>query len=195
MSQSSHLPWEPIEVIFGGEGGHYLLQPILRALYSIANHFPLCLFPSITYDNHIIGPPSILSFAHEHFQIELCETDLSIQLQKCVTWLLSSLPQDFNTPSQFTTPLKGIRVLGVPLGTSTFTSSFIKNAMLKYVKHVDFPPKIGDVHITFGSLIRFMQCPSYLLQYTPPSSTFTKSFFFQLFPLSSVLTPFGSKIF
>jgi hypothetical protein len=33
----------------------------------------------------------------------------------------------------FNTPLKGIRVLGVPLGISSFTSSFIKDVMVKDV--------------------------------------------------------------
>jgi hypothetical protein len=40
---------------------------------------------------------------------------------------------NFNTPSQFTTPSKGIKVLKVPLGTSSFTSSFIKDALLEDV--------------------------------------------------------------
>jgi hypothetical protein len=35
---------------------------------------------------------------------------------------------------------------------------------------------MGDVQVTFGILIRFVQCPSYLLQCTFPSSTFAKSF-------------------
>jgi hypothetical protein len=63
-----------------------------RALCSIANHFPLCLFPSIADDNHIMGPPSIISFANEHFHIVLCAIGLSIQPLKCVTRLLSNLP-------------------------------------------------------------------------------------------------------
>jgi hypothetical protein len=35
--------------------------------------------------------------------------------------------------------------LGIPLGTSSFTSSFIKNALLEDVWHVDFLPRMGDV--------------------------------------------------
>jgi hypothetical protein len=52
--------------------------------------------------------------------------------------------------SQFTMPSKGIRVLGIPLGISLFTSSFIKDALLKDVQHVDFLLKMDDVHIAFG---------------------------------------------
>jgi hypothetical protein len=55
------------------------------------------------------------------------------------------MPLDFKTPPQFNTPLKGIKVLGVPLGTSSFTSSFIKNALLKDVQHVNIILKMSDV--------------------------------------------------
>jgi hypothetical protein len=75
-----------------------------RALYSTTNHFPSHLFPSIVDDIHIISPPSIVSSTYEHFQIELRVIGLSIQPHKCVAWSPFSLPQDFNTPSQFTTP-------------------------------------------------------------------------------------------
>jgi hypothetical protein len=58
----------------------------------------------------------------------------------------------------FNTPLKGIRVLEVSLGTSSFTSSFMKDVLLKDVQHVDLLPRMGDVHVTFGILIHcFMQ--------------------------------------
>jgi len=38
-----------------------------KALHSTTKHFPFCPFPSIANDIHIIGPPSIISFAYEHF--------------------------------------------------------------------------------------------------------------------------------
>jgi len=48
--------------------------------------------------------------------------------------------------------------------------------MLKDVRHVDLFLKMGDVHVVFGILILcFVQHPSYILQCTPPFSTFTKS--------------------
>jgi hypothetical protein len=86
-----------------------------RALCSIANRFPSYVFPPIIDDTHIIGPPSIVSSPYEHFQSKLCAIDLSIQPRKCVKWSPSNLPLDFNTPSQFTTPSKGIKVLGCHL--------------------------------------------------------------------------------
>ncbi len=42
-----------------------------RALCSITSCFFSCLFSSITYDTHIIGPLSIVSSAYEHFKIKL----------------------------------------------------------------------------------------------------------------------------
>jgi hypothetical protein len=63
------------------------------------------------------------------------------------------------------------------LGTSSFTSSFVKNTLLKDVQHVDLLFKMGDVQIAFGILIHFfMQWPLFFLQCTPLSSTFIKSF-------------------
>ncbi len=124
-----------------------------KVLFSIANCFLSCLFPSIANDIHIISLPSIVSFAYEHFQIEFCAIGLHIQPKKCVTWSPFSLPPNFNTPSQFTIPPKRIRVLGVPLGTSSFTSSFIKDPMLEDVRHVNLLLAMSDVQITFRIII------------------------------------------
>jgi hypothetical protein len=74
-----------------------------RALRSIANDFPSCLFPSIVNDTHIIGPLFIVLFAYEHFQTKLHVIGLSIQLHKCVARSPCGLLPDFNTPSKFTT--------------------------------------------------------------------------------------------
>jgi hypothetical protein len=96
-------------------------------LHSITNCFPFYLFPFIGDDIHIIGPLAIVSFVYEHFQTELRGIGLSMQPYKCVAWSPCSLSPNFDTPS------KGIKVLGVPLGITSFTSSFIKNVLLKNV--------------------------------------------------------------
>jgi hypothetical protein len=93
----------------------------------------------------IACPPSIISSTYEHFQTELRAIGLSIQLKICVTWSPFGLQPNFNTPSQFTAPSKGIKVLRVPLSTLTFTSSFIKNALLENAQPVDLLLKMGDV--------------------------------------------------
>jgi hypothetical protein len=49
-----------------------------RALHSITTHFFSCLFISIANDTHIIGPPLIVSFAYEDFQIKFHAMSLSI---------------------------------------------------------------------------------------------------------------------
>jgi len=104
-----------------------------RALHSITNCFPSCLFPSIANNMCIINPLTIMSSVYEHFQTELYAMGLFIQPHKCVTWSPFNLLLYFNTPSQFTTPSEGIRVWEVPLDTPSFTSSVIKYALLKYV--------------------------------------------------------------
>jgi hypothetical protein len=60
------------------------------------------------------------------------------------------LDTELQHPIPVTTPSKGFRVLGVPFGTLIYTSSFIKDAMLKNVQHVDLFFRMGDVQITFG---------------------------------------------
>jgi hypothetical protein len=61
------------------------------------------------------------------------------------------------------------------LGTSSLTSFFIKDTLLKYVQHVNILFRMGDIQIGFGILIHFfMQWPLCFLQCTPPS-TFIKS--------------------
>jgi hypothetical protein len=100
-----------------------------------------------------------------------------IQPKKCVAWSLFGLPLDFETPSQFNTPSKGIKFLGVPLGTSSFKSSFIQNTLREYVWHVDLFLKLGDVQVTFGILTHcYAQRPLYLLCCTPLYLTFIDSF-------------------
>ncbi len=174
-SQSSHLPWEPIKV--NPWEKHYLLQPILR-LY-ILQLIVFFLIYSHPLQMTFISQVPFQLYALEHFQTELHAIGVFIKLYKCVAWSRSNLLFNFNTPSQFITPLEKIRVLGVPLGTSSFISSLIKNVLLKDVHHVDLLPKIGDVQMAFGILTHcFMQWPLYLLQYTLPSSTFIKSLTF-----------------
>jgi hypothetical protein len=69
--------------IFGGA-----LFPLVhfKTLHSTTSRFPSCLFPYIADDIHIIGPPSIISYAYEHFQIVFCGINIFIQPQKCATW-------------------------------------------------------------------------------------------------------------
>jgi len=142
MSQSSHLPWGFVKMIL--VGGALFALAHFRVLHSTINHFP-CLFPSIANDTHSISPPLIISSTYEHFQTKLHAIGLSIQLKICVAWSPSGLQPNFNTPSQFTAPSKGTRVLRVPLNTLTFTSSFIKNALLENAQPVDLFPRMGDV--------------------------------------------------
>ncbi len=75
------------------------------------------------------------------------------------------------------------------MGTSSLTSSFIKDTLLKDVWHLDLLLKLGDVKVTFKILIHyFVQWPSYLLCCTSPFSTFINSL---ISFYSSLLQMFG----
>jgi hypothetical protein len=109
-SWSSHLPWEPVKVIFLIRALFALAH--FRTLHSITYHFPSCLFPFITDDIHIVSPLVIVSSTYEHFQIELNKISLSTQFLKCATWSPYGVLFNFDTPSIFNTPWEGIKVLG-----------------------------------------------------------------------------------
>jgi hypothetical protein len=86
---------------------------------------------------------------------------------------------------------KKIRILEVSLGTSFFTSTFIKDAMLKDVQHLNLLFRMNDVHVAFGIITYyFMQHPLYLLQCTLPFSTFIKSPIFLFFSSFKCLDTF-----
>jgi hypothetical protein len=65
--------------------------------------------------------------------------------------------------------------LGVPLGTITFTSSFIKKTLQKDVRYVDLFPIMGDVQVAFGIITCcFVQRPCIFYNahlHLPPSYT------------------------
>jgi len=48
-------------------GGALFVLVHFKALRFTINHFPSCLFLSITNDIHIIDPLSFVSFAYEHY--------------------------------------------------------------------------------------------------------------------------------
>ncbi len=47
----------------------------------------------------------------------------------------------------FNTPTNSTRILGVLVGSPSFTSSFIKNHLLRDVRHVDLFFSLGDVKV------------------------------------------------
>jgi hypothetical protein len=49
--------------------------------------------------------------------------------------------------SMFNTPTNNTKVLGMLVGSPSFTSSFIKNHLLRNVGHVDLFLRLGDVKV------------------------------------------------
>jgi hypothetical protein len=64
-------------------GGALFVLVHFTTLHSITKYFPSCLFALLTNDIHIIGPPSFVSFAYEHFQRTLCNKSFYPTLQMC----------------------------------------------------------------------------------------------------------------
>jgi hypothetical protein len=95
-----------------------------HAFRNLVTHFPSYLFPSIIDDTHIIGLVLVVSQAFHHFFSQLDLVGLMVQPYKCVVWFLLGLPSRFSPPLGFCTLAKGIKVLGVPLGSFSFASFF-----------------------------------------------------------------------
>ncbi len=55
--------------------------------------------------------------------------------------------------SSLCTLIGGIRVLGVPLDSFSFTSSFFQDVLDDDVQHIDAFLRLGDVQMTFGIFI------------------------------------------
>ncbi len=78
------------------------------------------------------------------------------------------MPQMSNSPTCgsctmcFCTLIKGIRVLGVPLGSFSFTSSFLQDALDNDVHHFNVFSKSRDVQVAFGIFIHCFAQKLYL---------------------------------
>jgi hypothetical protein len=74
-----------------------------------------------------------------------------VQFGKCSTWLPSRSPFNFSPPTNFCYYLDGIRVLGIPIRSIFFASSFLQNTTLdEDACYVNVLPRLRDVQITFG---------------------------------------------
>ncbi len=68
-----------------------------------------------------------------------------VHSHKCATWFLSGLPSRLLLPSGLCTLVKGIKVLGVPLGSFSLRFSFLHDDLDDYVQHTNAFPKLGNV--------------------------------------------------
>jgi hypothetical protein len=83
----SHYNRESIIIVIQFAMGTHQGDLVGKALFVLAHFLALCskgswypsyLFPSIIDDINIIGHPSILSFAYEHFETKICVIGLFI---------------------------------------------------------------------------------------------------------------------
>lgn len=65
--------------------------------------------------------------------------------QVCCLILSLGLPLNFSPPLSFYTFVRGIRVLGVPLGSLSFTSFFFHEALDDDIQHIDALHELRDL--------------------------------------------------
>ncbi len=150
-------------------GGLLFALAHFHAFHNSINLFPSSLFFSIIDDTHIVGHVSLVSQVFHHFSFQLNLIGLTVQPCKCGIWS----PLRFSPTSGFCTLVEGIKVLGVPLGSFSFTSFFFQDAFDNVVQHIDVFFKLGDVQVAFGILTPcFTQRPYYLFHFFLPLSDF-----------------------
>ncbi len=103
----------------------------------------------------------------------------------------------FLPPSNIHTFVRDIKVLGVPLRSISFTSSFLLVTLDNDVQHIDAFSKLGDMKVAFEILTCcFAQMPYYFLHFPPPTPRFlvpTGLFLFD--PHSHIWETFKAKFF
>ncbi|KAL2635415.1 hypothetical protein R1flu_006894 [Riccia fluitans] len=175
----SHCSREDEVTLFSSESGTRQGDPLggalfalahLCALRTMASEHPLCLFPSLADDTHIVGPPEAVVPAFHTLEGHLSAVGLTVQPTKCAAWSPSGLSSSLSLPPGFSLPSAGLRVLGAPIGSDSFQASFVRDALEVDVSTVHQLPLLGDPQIAFGLLSRcYAQRPGYLLRTTPPS--------------------------
>ncbi|KAL2608417.1 hypothetical protein R1flu_026990 [Riccia fluitans] len=113
----SHCSHEDEVSLFSPESGTRQGDPLgsslfalahLRALRTVASEHPLCLFPSLADDIHIVGPPEDVMPTFHTLEGHLSAVGLIVQPTKCVAWSPSGLPSSLSLPPGFSLPFEGL---------------------------------------------------------------------------------------
>ncbi len=119
----------------------------------VPNHFWILKWPSSMLQSTLFTPFKFIFFS--------------------IAWSLSNLPIDFSSFANFYTLLDGIKVLGFPFGSSSFTSSFFQDILNNNVHHIKSLSTLGDIQVTFGIFfLCFVQRSFYFLCLFPPFLNF-----------------------
>ncbi|KAL2608814.1 hypothetical protein R1flu_027387 [Riccia fluitans] len=175
----SHCSCEDEVTLFSSESSTRQGDPLdgalfalahLRALRSMTSEHPLCLFPCLADDTHIVGPLEAVVPAFHTLEGHLSAVGLTVQPTKCAAWSPSGLSSSLSLPPWFSLPSTGLRVLGAPIGSDSFQASFVRDALEVDVSTVHQLPLLEDPQIAFGLLSHcYVQRPCYFLRTTPPS--------------------------
>jgi len=91
--------------------------------------FSPCLFSLLINDIHILDPASFIPLAFNHFGSQLALMGLTVQSHKCTTSSPFSLPIDLKLHHSFYCPPDETKVLGVPFGSMSLSSSLLQDVL------------------------------------------------------------------
>ncbi|KAL2629302.1 hypothetical protein R1flu_013988 [Riccia fluitans] len=89
-------------------GGALFALAHLRALRTMALEHPLCMFPSLADDTHIVGPSEVVLPAFHSLEGHLSAVGLTVQPTKCAIWSPSGLSSSLSLPPGFSLPFAGL---------------------------------------------------------------------------------------
>ncbi|KAL2649352.1 hypothetical protein R1flu_017480 [Riccia fluitans] len=148
----SHCSREDEVTLFSSESGTRQGDPLGGALFALAHlcalrttasKHPLCLFPSLADDTHIVGPPEAIVPTFHTLEGHLLVVGLTIQPTKCAAWSPFGLSSSLSLPLGFSLPFAGLCVLGTPIGSDSFQASFVRDALEIDVSTVHQLPLLG----------------------------------------------------
>jgi hypothetical protein len=124
--------------------GPFFVVAHFRAQVAKAIAHPSCVFPSLTDNTHIVGPPDQVVAALTTLTSQLISASLRVQPRKSITWSPTGLPREFALPPGFLCPASGIRVLGSPIGSSAYCLDFAADSLGSALASSPLLPKLGD---------------------------------------------------
>jgi hypothetical protein len=113
---------------------------------------PSWVFPSLTNDNHIMGPMNEITHTFYHLSTQLTLIGLRVKVSKCKRWNPSRIFPSIEILQGCTLVTNGPCILGAPMGSQNFAVHFLDKALFQYMAHINDLPLLGDTHVVLGIL-------------------------------------------
>ncbi len=123
-----------IESFLGMRQGDLLGSPLFilahyRALLETIVQVPICVFPSLTDDIHIVEFMIEIACAFDHLSTQITLVGLRAKVSKCKLWSPSRIFPSIIFFQGYTLVIDGLHILGVFLGSQDFAMHFLDEVL------------------------------------------------------------------